>query len=34
MDFADKTLRGKSVETKFNNYAFPTEPKPYTWTKP
>ncbi|MFI5378592.1 MAG: hypothetical protein ACHRHE_04790 [Tepidisphaerales bacterium] len=34
MDFADKVLKGKPVETKFNNYAFPTEPKPYSWTKP
>ncbi len=34
MDFADKVLRGKTVETSFDNFAFPTEPKPYTWRRP
>lgn len=34
LDFADQVFFGKSVGTKFNNYAFPTEPRPYSWKRP
>ena len=34
MDYADKVLRGKTVERQFNNYAFPDAEKGYSWAAP